>query len=107
MFCRKCGVELRAGAKFCAKCGTPAPAKAPEPVRPVEPVKPVRPVNPAEEVKTVMTREESEKKVIYVPPTKTIEAPKDEPKLVVTLGETKASSSNGQFDEWFSEAGDL
>ena len=24
MYCRKCGQELKTGAKFCTKCGTPA-----------------------------------------------------------------------------------
>ena len=102
MFCKKCGAELRLNAKFCAKCGTPAPVKAPEIVKPVEPVR------PAEEVKTVLRREEPEKKVIYVPPTEPEVKPEETaPKLVITMGETKASSSNGQFDEWFSEPGDL
>lgn len=104
MFCRKCGAELRLNAKFCAKCGTPAPTKAPETAKPVDPVKPV---DPSKEVKTVLTREEP-RKVIYVPPTES--APKkeeDAAKLVITMSETKASSSNGQFNEWFSEPGDL
>ena len=108
MFCKKCGAELRLNAKFCAKCGTPAPAKAPEIVKPV---KPAETVKPEEEVKTVLTREEPEKKAIYVPPTEVKaepkEAPKEAPKLVITMGDTKASSSNGQFNEWFSDPGDL
>ena len=104
MFCKKCGAELRLNAKFCAKCGAPAPAKAPEIVKPV---KPAETVKPSEEVKTVLTREEP-KKVIYVPPTEPEVKPAGEaPKLVITMSGTKASSSNGQFDEWFSEPGDL
>ena len=27
MFCRKCGAELKPGARFCAKCGAEVPEK--------------------------------------------------------------------------------
>jgi len=107
MFCKKCGAELRLNAKFCAKCGAPVATKAPEAVKPATPpaksVESAKPSTPVEEVKTLLTRDDSGKSVIYVPPTETVEAPK----LVVTMGETKSSSSNGQFDEWFSDPGDL
>lgn len=29
MFCRKCGTEFRAGARFCGKCGSPKPVIKP------------------------------------------------------------------------------
>ena len=29
MFCRKCGTEFRAGARFCGKCGSPKPVIEP------------------------------------------------------------------------------
>lgn len=86
MFCRKCGAELRikAGAKFCGKCGTPiaapktsAPEKEPKP----EP-------KPA--------------------PEKAAE-PEKKPTLISSMPKPGSSgtSSNGEKDNWFSDAGDL
>ncbi len=103
MFCKKCGTQLRTGAKFCAKCGAPAPTAVAAATPPAKSVESAKPSTPVEEVKTLLMRDDSGKSVIYVPPTETVEAPK----LVVTMGETKSSSSNGQFDEWFSDPGDL
>lgn len=34
MFCRKCGQELKSGAKFCTKCGTPVAQGAPQAQQP-------------------------------------------------------------------------
>lgn len=100
MFCKKCGAELRLNAKFCAKCGTPAPVK---PAASVTPAARVAPADPPEEVKTLLKRDEPPK-VIHVPPTETAPAPE---KLIINMAETSASSSNGQFNEWFTEPGDL
>jgi membrane protease YdiL (CAAX protease family) len=38
--CVKCGVELRAAALFCARCGTRVSAEEPEPQAAIEPVRP-------------------------------------------------------------------
>lgn len=92
MFCKKCGAQIRLNAKFCAKCGTPAPV--------------ARPVEPTEEVKTLLTREGS-RTVTPVAPAPAAPEAKEDPKLIINMAETRASSSNGQFDEWFTEAGDL
>ena len=107
MFCRKCGAEIRLNAKFCAKCGAPAPAaKAPEVKAPERKV------------------EEKAEKVIYVPPTPAPEpmkptvAPTVKPaapevaadggdELIIKMSGMKDSSSNGQFNDWFSDPGDL
>ena len=105
MVCKKCGAEIRAKAKFCAKCGTPVPVVAP--AEPAKPAAPAKHAAPAEEVKTLFTRDEPARPVIHVPPTETAAEKKEEPRLIVTMGETKATSSNGQFDLWFSEPGDL
>lgn len=83
LFCRKCGAEIRHGAKFCAKCGETAPSAKPSVATAPETYKP--PVKPPEEVKKA----------------------EEAPKLIITLPETKSGGSNGQFDEWFSDAGDL
>lgn len=47
MFCRKCGQEIREGAKFCTKCGTAVPTPKPVQQQPVQP-RPVQqqPVQP-------------------------------------------------------------
>jgi hypothetical protein len=45
-FCNSCGSGLEAGAKFCPKCGTPAPAAAAGTVAPA--TTPVAPVAPAQ-----------------------------------------------------------
>ena len=33
MYCKKCGMEIMAGAKFCTRCGTPAQMEAPNRIR--------------------------------------------------------------------------
>lgn len=37
MFCRKCGAEIRPNARFCAKCGSPAPQPDDTPPKGVDP----------------------------------------------------------------------
>ena len=70
MFCRKCGAELRikAGAKFCGKCGAPIAAS-----------------------KT------------------SVPEPEKKPTLISSMPKPGSSgtSSNGEKDNWFSDAGDL
>ena len=40
MFCNKCGQEIKPGAKFCTKCGTPVPqVQQPAPEQPAKPKK--------------------------------------------------------------------
>ena len=80
MYCRKCGVELRAGARFCQKCGAEAP-KAESMSVP----------RPSSETSPSVTAYETGK----------------EPSLIKTVPEPSGNSSNGQFHEWFSNAGDL
>ena len=86
MFCRKCGAELRikAGAKFCGKCGTPiaapktsAPEKEPKPEPKPAPEKAAEP----------------EKKPTLI---------RSKPKPG-----SSGTSSNGENDNRFSDAGDL
>lgn len=91
MFCRKCGAELRikAGAKFCGKCGTPIAApktSAPE----------------KEPKSTIWTPEPKPE------PEKTAE-PEKKPTLISSMPKPGSSgtSSNGEKDNWFSDAGDL
>jgi hypothetical protein len=99
MFCRKCGTEIRLNAKFCHKCGAPAPVKPPE--KSAEPfsTKPPKaaPVKPPEA--------SSPKPVDTAP--KAPPAPEEAPKLVIKMSETGNRGSNGQFDEWFSDPGNL
>lgn len=85
--CRKCGAPLRRNAKFCAKCGTPVatPTGAGSTPPPVKP-----PVSPT--------------------PDERKPEPEDEKpaKLITTLPkEPSGNSTNGRFDEFFSDAGDL
>lgn len=88
MFCRKCGVEVRAGAKFCHKCGHPAPvsggtasagARMPGGTASAEARMPGSP---------------------YV-------SEKEKPGLIKTMPEQTDRNSEEQFQEWFSDAGDL
>lgn len=76
MFCRKCGVELRAGAMFCHKCGHPAPAPDGRVPRPSSSAAPSSEAHHA-------------------------------PGLINTMPKQEERSSGGQFEEWFSDAGDL
>ena len=86
MFCRKCGTEFRAGARFCGKCGSPKPAKA-------------------------TTLSASAPKKVPETSKRSPETPKPEKKSVLISSMPKpgssGSSSNGQFDNWFSDPGDL
>ena len=99
MFCRKCGTEIRLNAKFCHKCGAPAPVKPPEKSAEAFSTKPPKaaPVKPPEA--------SSPKPVDTAP--KTPPAPEEAPKLVIKMSETGNRGSNGQFDEWFSDPGNL
>lgn len=100
MFCRKCGAEIRPKAKFCAKCGAPVPAPAGSSVPPVTPPEtgPLRP--------PIMYTDPVRPPVELLKPTET--TPEEaKPKLIINMPKTTASSSNGQFDEWFSEPDDL
>lgn len=89
MFCRKCGAELRikAGAKFCGKCGTPIAAP--------------KTSAPEKEPKS------KPKSTIWTPE-KTAE-PEKKPTLISSMPKPGSSgtSSNGEKDNWFSDAGDL
>ena len=108
MFCRKCGAKLKDSAKFCGKCGAPV-AIAVEPkkelVAPAETVKPMAPaVKPPKEkamppaVKPPRDTEPPEEKTV---------APEEKPKLIVNMPGAKPVSSNGEFDRWFSDPGNL
>ena len=95
MFCRKCGAELRikAGAKFCGKCGTPIAA----------------PKTSAPKSKPKSTIWTPEPKPEPKPaPEKTAE-PEKKPTLISSMPKPGSSgtSSNGEKDNWFSDAGDL
>ena len=74
MFCRKCGTEFRAGARFCGKCGSPKPV-----------------IKPAAAKAT----------------TSSASAPKSVLISSMPKPGSSGSSSNGQFDNWFSDPGDL
>ena len=80
MYCKKCGVELRAGAKFCQKCGAEVP-----------------------KAKTMSTELPSTGAHSSAP----AYSMEKEPALVKTIPESSENRSNGQFHEWFSQAGDL
>lgn len=103
MFCKKCGAQIRQNAKFCAKCGTPVPAAStagspPASVKP--PVAPATPVAPAEPVKPVTP-------VAPVTPAKPEPVAEEPAKLIINMPEPSGNSTNGRFDEFFSDAGDL
>ena len=100
MFCRKCGTQIRLNAKFCHKCGTPVPVGKP---------------SETEDVKTVFKRSSEEEPKAAAPdfeekkgsePVKT-EVKEETPELIIHMPERKESSSNGQFEKWFSDPGDL
>ena len=89
MFCRKCGAKLKDSAKFCGKCGAPV-AIAVEPKKElVAPAETVKPMAPA------------------VKPPRDAVPPEDKPKLIVNMLGAKPVSSNGEFDRWFSDPGNL
>ena len=92
MFCRKCGTEFSAGARFCGKFGSPKPV-----------------IKPAAEKAT--TSSASAPKKVLETPKRSPETPKPEKKSVLISSMPKpgssGSSSNGQFDNWFSDPGDL
>ena len=99
MFCRKCGAELRikVGAKFCGKCGTPNAApktSAPEKEPKSKPNSTIWTPEPKPEPKPA--------------PEKTAE-PEKKPTLISSMPKPGSSgtSSNGEKDNWFSDAGDL
>lgn len=49
MFCKKCGQEIKMGAKFCVKCGTPVTVQQPQPSEPsVQPQQPLQPHQPVQ-----------------------------------------------------------
>ena len=99
MFCRKCGAELRikAGAKFCGKCGTPIAApktSAPEKEPKSKPKSTIWTPEPKPEPK---------------PASKKSAEPEKKPTLIRSMPKPGSSgtSSNGEKDNWFSDAGDL
>ena len=99
MFCRKCGAELRikAGAKFCGKCGTPIAApktSAPE-------------KEPKSNLKSTIWTPEP--KPEPKPASKKSAEPEKKPTLISSMPKPGSSgtSSNGEKDNWFSDAGDL
>jgi len=55
MNCIKCSSELKEGAKFCGKCGTPQTAPAPSAPQPVMPQAPVQANTPAKEEDAIGT----------------------------------------------------
>ena len=55
MNCIKCSSELKEGAKFCGKCGTPQTAPAPSAPQPVMPQAPVQASTPAKEEDAIGT----------------------------------------------------
>jgi hypothetical protein len=55
MNCIKCSSELKEGAKFCGKCGTPQTATAPSAPQPVMPQAPVQANTPAKEEDAIGT----------------------------------------------------
>ena len=81
MFCRKCGAELRikAGAKYCGKCGTPI--KAPEPVVTPKP-------EPKRAPEPTPVREERST-------------------LISSMPKPSEHRAEGDIHDWFSDAGDL
>lgn len=46
MFCKKCGEQLKEGAKFCAVCGNPVQAPQAQPARPINNMPPAQAVSP-------------------------------------------------------------
>ena len=135
MFCRKCGTEIRLNAKFCHKCGTPAPtakpAKETEAFHDAPGMKPdeIKPEGKTPEgVKSLYNRSDDLSSKDEKPGKKDIpgstapeketasgtaeaagkaDAPDKEPELIIHMTPGGSGSSNGQFDKWFSDAGDL
>lgn len=97
MFCRKCGAELRikAGAKFCGKCGTPI--EAPKTSAPKKET-----TSTAKPKSTIWTPEPK-------PASEKAAEPEKKPTLISSMPKPGSSgaSSNGEKDNWFSDAGDL
>ena len=89
MFCRKCGAELRTNAKFCGKCGAPAPVvPKPSPVKSVPKSEPVRSIPKAE-------------------PSRTPSKPEKKPELISSMPKPSNHKADGDIHDWFSDAGDL
>lgn len=70
MFCRKCGQELKEGAKFCTKCGTAVkvpgqptqqsqPTRSPQPTQPAQPTRPSQPTQPAQPTRLSQPKQQS------------------------------------------------
>ena len=106
MFCRKCGVELRAGAMFCHKCGHPAPVPDGRAPRPTE-----RSYTAGSMASTGAVRSAGSAASSGTPWPSSSAAPSSEahhaPGLINTMPKQEERSSGGQFEEWFSDAGDL
>ena len=107
MFCRKCGAKLKDSAKFCGKCGAPV-AIAVEPkkelVAPAETVKPMAPaVKPPRDA--VPPKEKAMPPAVKPP--RDTEPPEEKTVLIVNMPGAKPVSSNGEFDRWFSDPGNL
>ncbi|MBQ8087725.1 MAG: zinc-ribbon domain-containing protein [Clostridia bacterium] len=98
MFCRKCGAEIRLNAKFCAKCGVPV-AKTPEP-KPEEKRSTPNPP-PLESSKTALAETPAAAAAETAP------THEERPKLIIHMPKTTQSRSNGQFNDWFTDGGDL
>ena len=107
MLCRKCGAELRTGARFCGKCGTPAPAGSTAGKAAGTGTGAVK--KPEEETVHIFSSSASETRTDTAKTDTRKEPVREEksPELIIHMPETRTSSSNGQFNEWFSEPGDL
>ncbi len=118
MFCRKCGTQIRLNAKFCHKCGAPVPVG-----RSSETVSAEKSGSGSsakdtgtEDVKTLFKRSAEEETRAAAPEYKEKKAPEpiktevkkeETPELIIHMAERKESSSNGQFEKWFSDPGGL
>ncbi len=110
MFCRKCGAELRTNAKFCGKCGAPAP------VRGMSKSEPARTAPRAESVVPEMSiPKDFEKKIstetVRSKP-KAVSAPspskrEKKPELISSMPKPSDHKGDGDIHDWFSDAGDL
>ena len=79
MFCRKCGAELRINAKFCGKCGAPAPVvPKPSPVKSVPKSEPVRSMPKSEPVRS-MPKTEPVRSTPKAEPSRTPSKPEKKP----------------------------
>lgn len=98
MFCRKCGAELRINAKFCGKCGAPAPVvPKPSPVKSVSKSEPVRSMPKTEPVRSIPKAE----------PSRTPSKPEKKPELISSMPKPSNHKADGDIHDWFSDAGDL